>query len=171
MGNITKSLWTNIKHAVHAVPIGTDLLPIAHAAGVDLVTQVNECTVSELAAAAAAVLNVTSGLYLPVASALVNLDAATPNANTRFIRVGAKVFVSGIIALDPTAAGVASVNLTLPVPSVLAAVTDASGNYSNNILDNGRIMGVIAGGVILEMTAISVALTDYGFQFCYNILP
>jgi len=171
MGNITKSLWTNIKHAIHAVPIGTDLVAIAHAAGTDLVTQINECTVAELATAAAALLNVTSGLYLPVASVLVNLDGATPNASTRYSRVGNVVFVSGLINLNPTAGGAASVRLTVPIVSAFAAVTDASGNFCDAILDQGRISAVAATAlVILEFTAVSVVDTTYGFNFSYSVI-
>lgn len=171
-GDGTKSLWTNITHATHlAVPLATALIPLAPQPGTDMVTQISECTLAELAAAISTSLNVTSGLYLPVASSLVNLDAATPNSNTRYIRIGSKVFVSGLITLDATAAAAATVDLTLPIASVLAATTDASGVFNGSVTNFGSIIGVVAGGVRLSMTAVSTASGVCGFQFSYNILP
>lgn len=171
MGMITKSIWRYITNEPLVAPAATQLIPVAVQPGTPMVTQINHVTMAAIATFAATALNVTSGLYLPVASVLVNLDGATPNAFTRYNRIGNVVFVSGLINLNPTAGGAASVRLTVPIVSAFAAVTDASGNFCDAILDQGRISAVAATAlVILEFTAISVVDTTYGFNFSYSVI-
>lgn len=171
MGLNSKSLWNYFTNEANVAPVGTQRIPVAVQPGTAYVSQINHVLMSALPAFVATGLNVQGSTYLPVASVLVNLDAAVPAAGARFLRIGAVVFVSGLIDLDPTAAGVASLRMTVPIASAFAAVANASGTFSDAILDNGRISAVAATAlVILEFTAISVASTTYGYNFSYTII-
>lgn len=166
-GNGTKSLRTNIWNATHqATPASTARIPIAEVGGTDMVTNIKYSTLAEVMAG----LNIADGLYLPVASALVNLDAATPNALTRYMRIGSRVIVTGTITLDPTAAALTTVDLTLPIASVFATVNDAGGVINGTVTNFGQITSVIAGGVRISFTAVSTASGIYGFTFGYTII-
>ncbi len=171
MGLITKSLANQIFQAPQNNPVGTERIPLAVDPTVPYVDQIEYLTLDQIVAFVQEELIINGSTYLPVASALVNLDAAVP-ATARFHRIGAAVFVSGLIALDPTAGLAAECRLTVPIVSAFGAAADASGDFSDAIADHGRITAVAGTALVLfEFTAVSVVSTTYGYNFSYSIIP
>ncbi len=171
MGLITKSLANQIWQSPNNGTQDAQRVPVASDPTVPYVNGIEHLTLAEIATYAKESAGIESATYLPVASVLVNLDAATP-AIARYIRIASNVFVSGLITMDPTAALTTSVRLTVPFLSAFAAQADASGDFSDNLLDHGRIAAVPGTAlVILEFLAVSVASTVYGYNFSYSIIP
>lgn len=117
---------------------------------------------------------VTSGTYLPVASALVNLSLATPLLS-QFIRVGPTVAVYGSMNLTATAALTpTSVKLSLPVASNLATGSDLAGSMT---VDPAAILGTGIFGDAADLALFTFnSVTNTGpnsctFTFGYRILP
>ncbi len=172
-GRPTKSRWTEFKNAVNAAPLADARIPFSAAPfTTDLTADINYCTPAQLVAAGAGG-GFAQSLYLPTASNLVNMDAATPNSSTQFLRLGSMVLVFGQITLDATAPGVFSVDLTLPTaaPSVFGAITDASGSAGGSLDEACVIHAVIAGGIQLQGTAVAATAQLWGFSFAYRVLP
>lgn len=69
---------------------------------------------------------IASGTYTPTDSANSNLDSATP-AECQWMRVGNVCTVSGQVTADPTATGVCSFELSLPIASTFTTASDANG--------------------------------------------
>jgi hypothetical protein len=69
-----------------------------------------------------------SGTYTPTATAVANVDSASPGA-FHYIRIGNEVSFSGYLVIDPTASNtVTQVSLTLPIASTLGnSLSDAAG--------------------------------------------
>lgn len=96
-------------------------------------------------------LNLASGTYVPTSSALSNMDAVTALTGI-YSRVGNTVTVGIRCAVNATAGGVASFEVSLPVASNFAAVSDASGIA---VTASGDGSGIVAGSVANNTLTIS----------------
>jgi hypothetical protein len=82
------------------------------------------------------VTTMTSGVYTPTTSNLVNLDSATVSSSSwHFIRFGKQVSFSGRLALDATTGGatITSLDISLPVTADFASSINLSGACVGNI--------------------------------------
>lgn len=75
-----------------------------------------------------------SGTYTPTGTAVSNVDSVTPSPS-HFVRVGNTVVQSGRLGIDATAAGVASVRLSLSVASAFSASNEATGTVTGIALN------------------------------------
>lgn len=116
---------------------------------------------------------IASGTYLPTASASVNLDTVTPS-NCNWTRVGNVCTVGGSITVDPTAAALASFEITLPIASNLSTSNHLNGVGVVNVGPPGslvRIVPVIANNTAgFSFQATGTASTDLTFTFVYLVL-
>jgi hypothetical protein len=128
---------------------------------------------TQLNAITALLANLISGTYTPTISGTSNLDSTTPQV-CRYIRVGNFVMVSGQITVDPAAAALTFMNVSLPIASNLTGGnTVLSGICTVNRGPPavfGRIVGVDASDnaqfVWLDTGSSSTALN---FDFTYQI--
>jgi hypothetical protein len=83
------------------------------------------------------------GTYTPTLTGVANVDGTTAILS-HYLRVGNEVFVSGRLAVDPTAASTSTeVGISLPVASNFAAQTDCAGGGTSDdstIVEMGRIV-------------------------------
>jgi hypothetical protein len=70
---------------------------------------------------------VQMGVYTPTVTPLVNLSSANAVAAFSYIRIGAAVIVSGLLNVDPVAAGDCQFRLSLPLASVFTSIGDLAG--------------------------------------------
>lgn len=108
--------------------------------------------------------------YTPTLSSPSNLDAQSVNGVFRYVRVGKIITMSGFLTVDPTAAGVVGISLSLPVASNFATATDASGSatapgeagyvFSDSVNDVLRV----------NFTAVSTASHSLAIFCQYEVL-
>lgn len=110
-----------------------------------------------------------SGTYTPVATAVLNVAAVTV-ASAHYMRVGTVVTVSGLVNIDPTAAGVAQVRLTIPIASNFASNAQAAGVASSQT-ESARIMSDATNdAVIIDYSAVSTSNTGFWYTYTYRIV-
>jgi len=115
-----------------------------------------------------------SGTYTPTGTVITNLDSVTPFlAMYSRIKTGAAemVIVNGAIDVDPTASGAIAWDLSLPVPSALAAAVDLSGGCSSG----GSFFGGVVGNAASDRAALSggntvTTSTRWQYWFAYRVL-
>lgn len=116
---------------------------------------------------------VSSGVYTPTRSAESNLDANAIPTEAQYIRVFNTVTVSGRFTADPTAAGAASFQMTLPVASNLGAAEDAAGvAFCGGIAGQGaEIIGVAATDTVkVQWIAVDTTSKVWSYSFTYQII-
>ncbi|HMM68293.1 MAG TPA: hypothetical protein PKC03_15260 [Dokdonella sp.] len=85
-------------------------------------------------------LNATSGTWTPSVSAVTNVASSTAYL-CRYSRVGNTVTVSGVVDIDPTAADTGTIfDLTLPIASAFAAITNANGTFNTASASRGGVI-------------------------------
>ncbi|MFO1301797.1 MAG: hypothetical protein U1F17_15780 [Burkholderiaceae bacterium] len=85
-------------------------------------------------------LNATSGTWTPSVSAVTNVASSTASL-CRYSRVGNTVTVSGVVDIDPTAADTGTIfDLTLPIASAFAAITNANGTFNTASASRGGVI-------------------------------
>lgn len=116
---------------------------------------------------------VTSGTYTPTRSAESNLDSNVTPTAAQYLRVGATVTVSGRFTADPTGAGAASFELTLPVASNLGAAADLAGvAFCGGIAGQGaEIIGSAANNTaVVQWVAVDTTSKVWSYTFTYQII-
>ena len=113
------------------------------------------------------------GEYTPTLTNVTNVAASTPQV-TQWYRVGNRVTVFGYIAIDPTATGAFQVDMSLPIPSNFANVTQAGGTFSSTASGISQGGGIWSDAANDRVSFIGVA-TDaanrsYAFQFSYKVI-
>lgn len=114
-----------------------------------------------------------AGTYTPTSSAAANLAANPTMTEAQYLRVGNTVTVSGRFTADPTAAGAASFELTLPVASNIGAAEDAAGvAFSGSIAGQGaEITGSVANNTaIVSWVAVDITSQLWSYTFSYQVI-
>lgn len=114
----------------------------------------------------------SSGVYTPTRSAESNLDSSVTTAEAQYLRVGGTVHVSGQFTADPTAGGVASFEITLPVASNIGAVSDVAGVASCAATgETAAITGSVANDTaVVTWLAVDVASQSWSFVMSYQVI-
>lgn len=91
----------------------------------------------------------SDGEYTPTGTGVLNITGVTPGV-FQFMRVGSRVLAKGPVLVQPTGAGACTFRLSLPLPSNIGAVADASGQL--NIAQGGAtgIAGDVTGVVATD---------------------
>ncbi len=113
----------------------------------------------------------SEGTYTPVAIAGVNVDEAVAS-EAQWIRVGNKVIVSGVLVVNPTAAGACSADIPLPFPSTITDLAQLAGTANQeNGVDTGSVLGsVLTGNASMEWTATSTGAYNMAYIYLYQII-
>lgn len=111
-----------------------------------------------------------AGTYTPTLTNTTNVAASTAYL-CQYLRVGSVVTVSGLVSIDPTAAALTVLNMSLPVASNFGA-TENCGGAAMGANGQGIAIGAdaTANNATFVFTAVSVANFDYTFSFTYQII-
>lgn len=117
--------------------------------------------------------NITSGTYTPTLTNTTNVAASTAYA-CQYMRVGGVVTVSGMVNIDPTAAGQTVLTMSLPVSSNLANDYELAGTGTQDITVTNMTTVLIRGSAandvaVFVYNAISTAAQNVYFHFTYKI--
>lgn len=117
--------------------------------------------------------NITSGTYTPTLNNTTNVSASTAYA-CQYMRVGGVVTVSGMVNIDPTAAGQTVLTMSLPVSSNLANDYELAGTGTQDITVTNMTTVLIRGSAandvaVFVYNAISTAAQNVYFHFTYKI--
>lgn len=118
-------------------------------------------------------ITLAAGQYTPTRSAEVNMDANVTTYEAQYLRVGATVTVSGSFLANPTAAGVTSFQITLPVASNIGAVSDAAGVAAGGGIAgmSAAISGVVASDTALvSWIAVDTTAQTWYYTFSYQVI-
>lgn len=114
---------------------------------------------------------IITGTYTPTLTSVTNIEASTSNV-CRYTRIGSRVRVSGVIAIDPTtAAGTNSeIGISLPVAATFTNTEDLAGVGASR--DNGP--GLIVADTSnnrarMVFVANSAANGNWAIQFEYDV--
>ena len=112
-----------------------------------------------------------SGTYTPTGTVVTNLDSVTPGIFS-YLRVGDCVFVSGVVASDPTASGLTVFGLSLPIASAFSASYQANGS---GVAVPGFVAYIVADATHdrVEVTVpLNTSTTSYNTRiiFAYTVI-
>jgi len=112
-----------------------------------------------------------SGTYTPTRTIVTNLDSVTPGIFS-YLRVGDCVFVSGVVASDPTASGLTIFGLSLPIASAFSASYQANGS---GVAVPGFVAYIVADATNdrVEVTVpLNTSTTSYNTRiiFAYTVI-
>lgn len=99
---------------------------------------------------------VSSGTYTPTVTATSNIDG-TSQYNCTYMRVGDVVTVMFSMAIDPTATGAISLEISLPISSNFLSIKDAAGTIANTDLDQGIINSNFTNDTAIINATVSTA--------------
>lgn len=112
--------------------------------------------------------NVFSGTYTPTLTNSANIAASTAY-QCQYMRLGNAVTVSGRVSIDPTAAGLIQMEMTLPVSSDIN--NNCFGAIANAFGDAGYIGPDNAGNRARVISTVAdIANREYGFTFTYLVV-
>ena len=112
------------------------------------------------------------GTYTPTLTGVTNVAASTAYV-TQYSRVGNMVTVFGRFNIDPTAAGLVQLGISLPIASNFANTQECGGvAFSGNVFGQG---GTIEGDITNNRAQLFFQTTDtanrnYHFIFGYQII-
>ena len=110
------------------------------------------------------------GTYTPTLTNVTNLGAST-TAECQFLAVDNVCTVGFRFAVDPTAAALTELGISLPVPSNFGVVGDCGGTSSAIITECGLIEADVANNrASLQFTAVSVNNHAIAGSFTYEII-
>ena len=114
-------------------------------------------------------LNVTAGTYSPTLTNVANLDGSTAY-DAQYLRVGATVFVSGKVDVNPTAPAAATqLGMSLPVASNIGAVEDVGGTaFASGIAGQGAAIIGDAANNRAEMNWVAGDVTNQPMYYSYG---
>jgi hypothetical protein len=115
-----------------------------------------------------------AGVYTPTRSAEANLDANVTPSQAQYSRIGSVVTVTGrVTAVNPTAPGAASFELSLPVASNIGAAEDLAGvAFSGAIAGQGAaITGSVANNTaVFTWVAVDVTSQAWSYTYSYRVI-
>lgn len=115
---------------------------------------------------------VISGRYTPTLTNVANLDGSTAYS-CMYMRYGSVVVVSGKIDVNPTAAGLVQLGVSLPVPSNFAAISDCAGAAASPGV-SGQSAAMTADAVNkraeMQFTAVDLNNRAMYFTMMYQVL-
>lgn len=166
-----------------AIAIAAAAITDATAAGRAMLTAATAAAQTALLDVATAALNglmsaadkskldlVTSGTYTPTLTNMTNVAASTAY-QCQYLRVGSVVTVSGKVDVDPTAAAVTELGISLPIASNFAAFQDCCGVGSDATSESAAIFADEANNRALMLwVAIVTANHGIAFTFTYEII-
>lgn len=118
-------------------------------------------------------LNFTSGTFTPTRSAEANLDSNVTMAEGQYLRAGGTVTLSGRFTADPTGAGAASFEFSLPVASNLGAAEDLAGvAFCGGIAGQGaEIYGSAANNTaVVSWIAVDTTSKTWSYVLVYQVI-
>lgn len=113
-----------------------------------------------------------SGTYTPTLTAVTNVSASTAYV-CQWLQVGTTVTVSGRVDVDPTAAGLTQLGLSLPVASTLAAAEQCAGVAAAPGIagQSAALLGDVTNArAQLEWIAVDVTNQPWYFTFTYQLV-
>jgi hypothetical protein len=114
-----------------------------------------------------------SGDYTPTSAASTNADAIA-NGSAKFTRLNKDyVQVAGYIEIDPTATGVCTVDLTIPITSDFASAQDGYGTSvgGSSTRQSGMVFAdATDNGMTISFIADDTANRAHRFNFLYKII-
>lgn len=117
--------------------------------------------------------NIYSGVWTPTLTNTTNISASTASEG-QYLRVGNTVTVSGVVEIDPTAAGACNMKMTLPISSNFTSLRQAAGTFATVTAGQSDQGSIIANASVdsleFRFTAVNVANATYAFQATYQIL-
>ena len=116
--------------------------------------------------------DVAGTTYTPTLFNTTNIAASTAY-QCQYIRTKSTCLVSGLVDVDPTAAGQVQLGLTLPVASNLGAVEDLAGTaFCPVVAGQGAALYADAANnrALMEWIAVDVANRAMYFIFAYQII-
>lgn len=122
--------------------------------------------------AAADLSDVAASVYTPGLTNVTNVAASTAYA-CQYARVGTTVTVSGLVDIDPTAAGATELGITLPVASNFTAIEQCAGTAASPAVAglSAAIRADVANDrAALQFVAVDTANRTFSFSFTYRIL-
>lgn len=115
---------------------------------------------------------VDSGTYTPTLTGVVNVTGTTAN-QCFYSRNNSVVTVSGIISVDPTAAGDVQVGISLPVASAFATAYQCAG-VGGAPLIAGLVAAIIGDSTndraVMRWNAVDTTNQEIAFTFQYLIV-
>lgn len=110
----------------------------------------------------------TSGTYTPTLTNVTNLDASTAYS-CQYSQVGTVIVVSGKVDLDPTAAGLVQLGISLPIASNLANANECGGvAFASGIAGQGAAILGDATNNRAELDFIAVDTTNQPMYFVFQ---
>lgn len=127
------------------------------------------CVVATLGAAVWRIIG-ASGTYTPTATIVTNLDSVTPN-QMEWMRIGNVVFVAGSVRIDPTAPGIVSYRITLPIASNFTLSSQLSGVCVTTSASIGNFVGDATNDAasVVAINSLTTAY-DHIFTFGYEVV-
>ncbi len=116
--------------------------------------------------------DVTGTFYTPTLTAMTNVAASTAY-RCQYIRSRSSVFVSGQVDIDPTAAGLVQLGISLPIASNLGAPNDCAGTAACAAVagQSAAILGDAANNrAEIDWIAVDTANRAMYFTFGYLII-
>lgn len=112
-----------------------------------------------------------SGTYTPTVTGITNVSATTAYT-CQYVYVKGMVTVSGYCDVDPAAAALTVVYISLPVISDIMAIENLAGVAFTNLIQQGAAIRGNVPNDTAEMAYLSVDGTNRGmyFTFTYQIL-
>lgn len=114
--------------------------------------------------------SVRGGSWTPTLFNTTNVSASTAFV-CMFTRVGNTVTVSGTVSITPAGAGTVDLDMTPPIPAVMAVATQAGGSFSDQGRESGSIIVDAANNRLrLRIVAVSTSNRTFGFSGAYRIV-
>lgn len=108
-----------------------------------------------------------NGKYTPTPANLTNITTVNPQV-LKYTKIGNYVSVFGYIAVQPTAAGVASFEIDLPIPSNLSNI-DVGGGAIGRFQSFNGVAEATNDTVKLITEATDITLQVYSLNFSYEV--
>ena len=113
-----------------------------------------------------------AGTYTPTLTNVANLGAST-SYQAQYLRVGATVFVSGRVDVDPTAGAATQLGISLPIASNIGATEDLGGAaFASGIAGQGAaIYGDLTNNrAQMEWIAVDITNQPMFYSFGYQVI-
>lgn len=116
-------------------------------------------------------LGLASGVYIPSLTNTTNVAASTAY-ECQYLRIGAIVHVSGRLDIDPTAAALTELGMSLPVASDFGATEDLAGcGFCTAVQQGTAIFGdAVNNRAFFRFLANDTANRDFFFTFTYQVI-
>lgn len=115
---------------------------------------------------------IAHGTYTPTLTNTTNVAASTHSTAAQYLRIGNTVTVSGVVTIDPTAAGSTVLDMSLPIASNLASVGNLAGTCNApNPNEAGAVLGEITNDrARIQFTAVSTTNNAWYYHYTYRII-